>query len=159
MADQAFRAKRVDREFSARVGVGPEAVFPLLCPVREREWVRGWDAEVVFSASGVAEDGCVFRNDLAGRGCGTWVVTRHEPPRAVEFAVFWAEGYLERLRVDLAPAPGGGTDHRWRRSYTGLSEEGNRRIEEVAGPALKARMRRLFAELEHFLATGHILAS
>lgn len=37
-----------------------ERVFPLLCPVREREWLQGWDATMVCSESGVAEPGCVF---------------------------------------------------------------------------------------------------
>ena len=30
----------------------PATVFPLLCPVREAEWVPGWTVRMIHSASG-----------------------------------------------------------------------------------------------------------
>ena len=50
------------------LAAAPARVFPLLCPVREAEWLPGWHAEVLHSASGLAELGCVFRTrDEGGR--------------------------------------------------------------------------------------------
>jgi hypothetical protein len=34
----AIRARRATTEYSGDIGAPPEAVFPLLCPVREYEW-------------------------------------------------------------------------------------------------------------------------
>ena len=39
---------------------GAEQRFPLLCPVREREWLAGWNPTIVHTKSGVAEPGCGF---------------------------------------------------------------------------------------------------
>jgi hypothetical protein len=62
------------------------AVFPLLCPVREYDWIDVWSCDVIYSESGIAELGCVFLTDLPGRGTETWVVTRFEPEFVIEFA-------------------------------------------------------------------------
>jgi hypothetical protein len=48
---------RVTRTYLQKIQAPPEEVFPLLCPVRETEWVRGWDPIVVYSHSGLAEPG------------------------------------------------------------------------------------------------------
>jgi hypothetical protein len=79
-------------------------VFPLLCPIREMEWIPGWKAQVVCSSSGVAEPGAVFHTRLAlGE---TWVVTRHEPPTHVEYAIF-TKHIVETLVISLSERPGG----------------------------------------------------
>ena len=56
----AFDAKRVSHEYTQTNDAPPEKVFPLLCPVREADWVPGWQYRLIYSESGVAEDGCVF---------------------------------------------------------------------------------------------------
>jgi hypothetical protein len=44
----------MQKEFVFEVAAPPDRVFPLLCPVRERDWLEGWEADMVYSASGVA---------------------------------------------------------------------------------------------------------
>ena len=39
---------------------GVESVFPLLCPVKEAEWIPDWKPSLVISKSGVMEKNCVF---------------------------------------------------------------------------------------------------
>lgn len=48
------------------VSAEPEAIFPLLCPVREFDWIPTWDCDLVYTGSGIAEEGCVFRTGKAG---------------------------------------------------------------------------------------------
>ena len=38
-------------------------VFPLLCPVREADWIDGWNPVLVLTQSGFAEQDCVFITD------------------------------------------------------------------------------------------------
>lgn len=54
-----------------------EEIFPLLCPVREKEWLQGWDYNMIFSESGYAEKGCVFEtcNDY---GSYYWVISKYD---------------------------------------------------------------------------------
>jgi hypothetical protein len=78
----------------------PERVFPLLCPEREKEWLPGWDARMLFSASGVAERGAVFetRNE-AGRTL--WIVTEYDPPRRLAFVRWQPEGLVVHIEILL----------------------------------------------------------
>jgi hypothetical protein len=76
-----FTANRVVKEYVHEVHARPEKVFPLLCPVREYEWIEGWNCDMLYSESGVAEDNCVFRTHLPDRGEATWVVSKYDRAR------------------------------------------------------------------------------
>ena len=98
-----------------------ERVFPLLCPVREALWIPGWSAEILHSASGVAELGCVFRTrDEEGRE-RVWTVSRYEPePGRIQFVQFVAGLAVIRLDIALAPSAEGCTAH-WTYTVMGLA--------------------------------------
>ena len=56
----------IERTDHFDVPATPDRVFPLLCPVREYEWIPGWECDVLHSVSGVAEEDCVFRTRFPG---------------------------------------------------------------------------------------------
>jgi hypothetical protein len=116
-----------------RLQAPPERVFPLLCPVRETDWLPGWQAEVLHSRSGVAELGCVFTTrDEDGRQ-RIWTVSRYEPGAGViQFVQFLAGLAVIRLDIRVVPE-GGGSRARWTYTVLGLDPG------EVA--ALRARSR------------------
>jgi hypothetical protein len=89
------------------VPAAPEQVFPLLCPVREYEWIAPWRCDLLHSASGVAEEDCVFRTTSPDGNTTIWVVSRYEPPARIEFTCFVADTYVLRLKI--------GPDRRGRR--------------------------------------------
>jgi uncharacterized protein YndB with AHSA1/START domain len=88
------------RTHHARVAAPPERVFPLLCPVREREWVPGWHADILHSTSGVAELGCVFRTEEPST---TWIIHEHTPPRRIGFTLHAPDRFVELLTIELVP--------------------------------------------------------
>jgi hypothetical protein len=51
---------RVTRSYTPQLVAKLEAVFPLLCPVREVDWIEGWMPLSVVAESGFAERDCVF---------------------------------------------------------------------------------------------------
>ncbi len=53
--------RRVRHGYRQAINATPDTVFPLLCPVREMDWLAGWRPHWVLSASGVAERHCVFQ--------------------------------------------------------------------------------------------------
>ena len=69
---------RVAHTFVQHLVAEPETVFPLLCPVREADWIEGWDPLLVMSKTGIAEVDCVFIT-AAESADAIWYVTRHEP--------------------------------------------------------------------------------
>ena len=64
-------------------------VFPLLCPVREKDWLDGWDYKMIYSLSGLIEKDCVFTTPHHGDFDTVWKVTQYDP----------AKYYIEFLRV------------------------------------------------------------
>ena len=121
-----FSGNRRQTEFTHELNAPPEAVFPLLCPVREYDWLPGWSCELIYSDSGVAEKDCVFRTNPQPGGPSTWCTTIYEPPRRIEYLVV-AQDSLTRLHVELEPTATG-TRLRWTRLFTGLTERGNENL-------------------------------
>jgi hypothetical protein len=153
-----FSAKRVVKKYEHQVAAQANIVFPLLCPVREYEWINGWNCEMVYSESGVAENNCTFKTDFPDRGEGTWVVTDYDSQSyRIAFAIFHADRFLEKIDIALSESDAGTTTVRWTRTFTGLSSEGNEFIEQYAGDHLDERMEWLGESLDHFCKTGEML--
>ena len=112
------------------VAAAPERVFPLLCPVREYDWIPTWSCQMIHSRSGVAEDGCVFQTPVPGGGKMTWVVSVYEPPRRIEFTCVAPELFAMRLKLSLASDGAERTTLRWRREFLSLGEAGDRHLAE-----------------------------
>ncbi len=134
----------------------PEKVFPLLCPVREYDWLEYWECEVVWSDSGVAEDDCIFRTWYPGMGGKeTWVVSRYDPEKAVEF-VRMNTSRVVRYRITLHPE-GENTRLKWRQVHTSLDELGRTLIENLDERAYAHQIKGLEKRLNHYLETGACL--
>lgn len=145
------------REYRQRIEGAPARVFPLLCPVREGEWLDGWAERctLVQSGSGFAEPGCVFITSSPSLPDTTWIVTRHDPGAGlVEFArvcpgleavtlaiTVRAEGPASAVTIRYAVTPLPGADR----------EEVERRW---SIDAFNADLAFWEASMNHFLATG-----
>jgi uncharacterized protein YndB with AHSA1/START domain len=150
-------AMRRTFEHTARIAAPPHRVFPLLCPVREPEWIPGWSCELIHTASGLAEKGCVFRTDSpSGRGTMTWVMTAYEPAERVEFTCVATDGLVMRIEAGLRDH-GGRTLLRWIREYTATSPEGRAWLTELSEKDVDARTELLLRRLAHYAATGTAL--
>ena len=137
------------------LGFGAQAVWPLLCPVREYDWIDVWDCELLHSGSGVNELGCVFRTVFPTEGDReTWVTTRYEPPTRLEFARVNSWRAI-RFVIGLESEPGG-TRVTWTHHVTALSPEGERYLERKPG-AFEIQMTMLGKMLAHYLETGEML--
>ncbi len=135
---KAFKAKRIARSFMFDVDAPPGVVFPLLCPVREREWLEGWTADVVYSDSGFAENNCVFITENQLFGEAIYAVSRYEPNQGrIEFVIVFPGKCVQKLDIVLRSKAGGGTSLTWSRLYTGLSADGNALIEQITETAFQ----------------------
>ena len=138
------------------ISASAEAIFPLLCPVREYEWIETWKCEVVRTLSGVAEEDCIFRTDFPGQGLMTWVVNRYEPPTAIEFTCLVPDSHAMRLKIRLTPE-GSGTRLDWTRKLISISALGDTRVAAFDAQVNADLMSRLHREITHFLTTGTCL--
>jgi len=151
---QEFRGKRVAHEYVQNNVAPPERVFPLLCPVREADWVPGWAYELIYSKSGVAELGCVF-NTLSDDGQPTvWMVTEYDPQQfVIGFAWVLAGLVATRIRISLE-RDGAGTRTHIHYVYTGLSTAGNQEIERYDQDWFIHKMTSWQTAINHYLQTG-----
>ena len=143
-----------------RVQAPVQSVFPLLCPVREYDWIDGWACEMIHSVSGVAEAGCIFRTQFKGEGQMTWVVSAYEPDRHIAFTCFVHPHLVMRLSIDLEPAAPDATLTRWTREFTVVDGGGEAGLAGAADhAAYRQMMARLSAALSHYVSTGTCLAA
>ncbi len=145
---QAFRGKRAKTEFTCTVPGKPEVVFPLLCPVREYEWIEGWRGELIYSDSGVAEDNCIFKTDMHGDPM-IWSAIAYEPNRHVEYLAIANPHFVMRLSIELEAAGSEQTKMIWRHTFTGLSDAGNQHVAATKADHTK----QVCEKLEYFLKT------
>ncbi len=130
----------------------PDALFPLLCPVLEYEWIPTWSCRLVHTASGVAEHGCVFTTDF-GSGEETWVCTTYRPPTAIEYTRFAAGGWVTMLALALAPTAAG-TALTVTQTYTAVTPAGERAVAAMDEAAERAVWTDLSRLASVYLTTG-----
>jgi len=147
--------KTLTRRTTFDVPAAPEQVFPLLCPVREYDWIAGWSCRIVHTESGVAEKDCVFRTEFDGEPM-TWVVSRYDPPARIEFTCFVPDLHVMRLEIALAGGPGG-TRLDWTRRWLSLGPAGDEWNLARTESQYEQRMASLRDSLRHYLETGDML--
>ncbi len=137
------------------VPAAPGRVFPLLCPILEYQWLAHWRCELLHSASGVAEEDCVFRTTLPSGDPMTWVVSRYEPPTRIEFTCLVTDTYVFRLKIALT-AEAGATRLDWTRRWLSLGPAGDVWIAGWSEAEHEKGMDFLRHALTHYLATGEM---
>jgi hypothetical protein len=154
----SFKAKRVTRSFVQTIYAEPVKVHSLICPVKEAEWLDGWDYDLIFSQSGVAEHGCVFISRADGEKNTIWLITKRDDQNyKTEFARMTPESRVGHLTVRIED--GGNHTSRVHISYTftALNAAGNQFIENFSEENFVKDMKFWEAALNHYLKTGKVL--
>lgn len=156
-----FVSEPVTRSYTQRIQAPPAQVFPLLCPVREAEWLEGWgDAvEMVHSRSGFAEEGCVFLTRSEGQPETTWMITRHQPDAGLIEFVRVAPGLVAtRLVVRVEPGANATSTVHVRYTFTPLGEAGAALVRDQHSEAAFRRSLEWWERsMNHWLRTGETL--
>lgn len=146
---------RINREYSTILPVKPERVFPLLCPVREYDWIPHWKCQMLYSVSGYAELGCIFTTNFDDEyGEETWVVSHYEPPRKIAFVRLGAIRST-RYEVTLCPEATGHTKITWRNEITALQPEAGRIVEHFTTTKFTMLMKTINTMLADYLSKSH----
>lgn len=147
---------RVQRTYTQTLVAGPDKVFPLLCPVREADWLERWDPLLVLSASGVAETDCVFVTP-EDAGEAVWYITRHDPERGfVEMVKILPAVAATRLTIEVRPS-GGGSEATITYAHTSLGPAGDALVEAFTEAAYAQFMRDWEERMNYYLTHGTLL--
>jgi len=132
-----------------------ETIFPLLCPVREADWVDGWQYELIHSKSGFAEQDCVFSTPINAHTNAIWQITQYNPNEfELEFIKFIPEGTIVKINICLEPIAENITKSIISYQYTALNEEHNNIIETSQETSFKKLMEYWENAINHYLNTG-----
>ena len=147
---------RVTRSYTQRLVAEPSKVFPLLCPVREADWIEGWDPLLVISQSGVAEADCVFITG-ANPHNSIWYITRHEADHGLVEMVKITPGITAcKLLIQLQPTATG-SEATVSYTHTSLGPAGDAFITSFTEEHYQKSMQDWEAKINHYLSTGNIL--
>lgn len=154
--DEVFSMSQVSMRkvysFEHEVDAAAATVFPLLCPVREREWVAGWQADLLYSTSGFIEQDCVFR--VPKNGYQTlWSVAHYRPEQGeLTFVIHHEDHYLEHLHIHARVIAASRCRLTWRRVFTALDPVGECFLNQYTRTQFDAAMQGLADQLSRHLA-------
>ena len=147
-----LRGQRIVVSAEMHLNFTAKTIWPLLCPVREYDWIETWDCKILHSESGFNESGCTFTTDLPSEGGKeVWLTSRYDPHQRLEFVRTNAIRIIHFV-VKLKPA-GKGTRLTWTQLVTALNEQGNDYVANKP-KAFATQMTMLERMLAHYLETG-----
>ncbi len=158
MSDCTFQVKRAVRTYRQTINAKPEVVFPLLCPVREAEWLDGWHYTMIYSVSGLVEEGAVFSTSNPGEEDTVWIVTRHDrTARCVEFARFTPRSRVCLLKIAVLALGDDRSHVDISYNYTSIGPAESRFIESWSETEFLDAATFWETSMNHFLKTGERL--
>ena len=134
----------------------PKEVFPLLCPVREYDWISDWSCVMVYTDTGIAEPGCIFRTS-SQTGDEIWTVVRYEPNEVISFLRVTPGFWVILLELALEPAGPATTAVTVTSTYTALGPVGTRVLTDFDEAGHRAHWQHLARLAAHYLTTGTML--
>ena len=155
MDNANFIARRATRTYCQTIHAIPERVFQLLCPVREAEWLDGWQHTMIFSESGLVEEGAVFSTPHDGEAETVWIVTKHDPTtREIEFVRFTPASRICVLRIAVRAKGENSSLVDISYTYTGTTPAGNAFIDRLTDEAFMEAVSFWEQSMNYFLQTG-----
>ncbi|UCD31039.1 MAG: hypothetical protein JSW04_04530 [Desulfobacterales bacterium] len=155
MEGSEFKSKRITREYRQTIHATPEKVFPLLCPVREADWLDGWRYNMIYSVSGLVEEGAVFSTPHEDEADTIWIVTKYDAKtHEVEFARFTHNQRTCLLQVAVKPKEDNHSYVDVSYTYTGTTQAGNDFIDNFTQETFLEAVTFWEASMNYFLETG-----
>lgn len=155
MANSKFRAHRITRAYRQTINTTPEKVFPLLCPVREAEWLNGWDYQMIYSATGFVEEGAVFSTPYEGEEDTIWIVTKHDiRAHEVDFARFTNNSRTCLLKIAVKPKSSNSSYVDVSYTYTSITPAGNDFINDFTEEVFHEAVTFWEKSMNYFLEKG-----
>lgn len=151
-----FEPTRLIRTFRQHIRAVPQDVFPLLCPDREKEWLPGWDARMLYSASGVAEPQAVFTTLGSDGSPVIWAIVEHRPPRRSRFVRWHPDEMVVELEIDVSSDATGLALVDVRYTYTAISDAGAQRIAQMTEAQWQEQMQRWESAMNAWFEHGPV---
>lgn len=152
-----FEGKQLTLEYSQIFNSKSYRVFQLLCPTREYEWIEPWKCDLLYSSSGYAEKGCVFRTgSINDNSDEIWLINRYEPYSLIEFIKI-NKSRIISYQIILSDNSDGTTKAYNIQTITSLNSEGTKDLEESYKNKFIFEMKLGEVMLNHYLSHEKML--
>ena len=133
-------------------------VFPLLCPVREKDWLVDWDYEMIYSQSGLVEKDCVFSTPYENGVDTIWQVTQYDKTNyIIEFLRVTPYENVVKINIQLEKVDEYNTKSHISYQYTALNEKQNEFIKNDLEKTFNKSMNWWEKAINHYLQNGEML--
>lgn len=133
-------------------------VFPLLCPERQKEWLDGWDYEMIYSKSGLIEKDCVFVTPHSGNGIDTWTVTAYSiPERFIEYVSFCKGEYVLKIQIQVEASSEKRAISYISYTFTSLNEKRAEIVDTFYEEFFQKSMKKWEKSINYYLANNQVL--
>jgi hypothetical protein len=145
---------RIRHSYTQQIIAPPAEVFPLMCPVREADWVPGWAAGLVLTESGAAEHNCMFTTP-DGDGEAIWIITRHDAENFETEMYKVAPGKtVGHIEIKVVEDGDDCSKVEIAYSFTALSEAGEEFLKTFTQAWFDSFMQAWQTAMNHYLAAG-----
>jgi|FLOH01.1.fsa_nt_gi hypothetical protein len=152
------KPSRIRHSYTQQIIASPEQVFPLLCPVREADWVPGWTTGMVLSESGTAEQGCIFTTPDDDKEA-IWIITRYDLDNTeVEMYKVAPGKTLGHIEIKVRADEDDFSTVEIAYTFTALGESGEAFLKTFTQSWFDSFMQTWQAAMNHYLATGECVA-
>jgi hypothetical protein len=153
-----FEAKRIRRHYCQTINSTPDIIFPLLCPVREAEWLDGWGYQMLYSQTGVAELGAVFSTSFEREQDTIWIITKHDALKhELEFARVTPNSRTSTLTITVRSKDIDSSYVDIAYTYTGITPAGNQFIDGYSEEVFWNMVTFWERSMNYFLVNGKML--
>ncbi|MEI7810792.1 MAG: hypothetical protein WCJ01_00040 [Ignavibacteria bacterium] len=153
-----FKSKKIKRTFTQKINSTPDKIFPLLCPEREKDWLDGWSYDMIYSESGFAENGAIFKTRYGETVDTIWIVTKYDKELGIiEFVRMTWDVVVVNISFRLEAVNDTVTDIHVEYIFTSITEKGNEFIEGSSSRQFLEMMKWWEKSLNYFIMTGNKL--
>jgi hypothetical protein len=154
-----FVAQQVTRSHVIHVPAPVDQAFPLFEPLGEKLWVYGWNPDMLYPASGAAQEGTVFTTQHAGEPPKIWTIIAYEREQAhVTYINVLPQAYTSRIDVRCEPDGMEATRVCVTYTLTALTLHGNEYIERFTEEHhYQAYISSWETAIRYYLRHGHML--
>lgn len=154
-----FVARQVTRTHVIRVPAAVERAFPLFEPLGEKRWARGWNPDMLYPASGAAQEGTVFTTQHADEPAKIWTIVLYDKAQAhVVYVNVLPHAYTSRIAVRCQPDGAEASSVCVTYTLTALTPHGNEYIEMFTEEHhYRAYISSWEMAISYYLLHGHML--
>ena len=151
-----IKPNRVVHSFTQNLEGSPEAVFQMMCPLREADWIVGWDPSLVVSLSGLAEEDCVFTTSAKPADAIWYVTTYDKKARFIEMIKITPGVTACRITISIRPNSQG-CQAEITYAHTSLGPSGDEFVRSFTAEFYEKFMQDWESRVNHYLRFGTAL--